>query len=256
MKIDELINRHYGKLNDNDLLIWDYISRNRKECEKLAIDQLAFRCNVSRTTVLRFAQKLSLTGYSELKVYLKMDNEIPEEDWNNIDKVCRVHQELAVSMREKDCTAICQGIDQAERLFVYGTGMIQEAVQKEIKRIFLSAGKVFYDIRGVEELHAVVQGITDKDFVIIASLSGQSEHVIRFARELKVRNVPILSITKLKENELSRMSAYNLYISTARIYEEITNISYESVTAYLFIVELLFLKYVEYCRIRGIDHED
>ena len=75
MQLDELVNEHYRRLNENDLYIWNYISSHRKECEKLAIDQLAFRCNVSRTTILRFAQKISLKGYGELKVLLKMDNQ-------------------------------------------------------------------------------------------------------------------------------------------------------------------------------------
>ena len=57
MKLEELINQHYDHLNENDFYIWNYISKHKKECEKLAIDQLAYKCNVSRTTILRFAQK-------------------------------------------------------------------------------------------------------------------------------------------------------------------------------------------------------
>ena len=63
MKLDELVNKHYGQLNENDLYIWNYISSHRKECEKLAIDQLAFKCSVSRTTVMRFDQKMYLKCY-------------------------------------------------------------------------------------------------------------------------------------------------------------------------------------------------
>ena len=74
MKIDDLVNLHYDKLNQSDLHIWKYINAHRKESYNLTIDELASRCNVSRTTILRFAQKLSLKGYSELKVYLKWEN--------------------------------------------------------------------------------------------------------------------------------------------------------------------------------------
>ena len=72
MKLEELINKHYDQLNANDFHIWNYISNNKHECQKMAIDQLAYKCNVSRTTILRFAQKISLKGYSELKLYLKL----------------------------------------------------------------------------------------------------------------------------------------------------------------------------------------
>jgi len=66
MKIDELINKYYDRLSQNDLHIWQYINSNKEECCNLSIHELAVRCNVSKTTILRFAKKLSLKGYSEL----------------------------------------------------------------------------------------------------------------------------------------------------------------------------------------------
>ncbi|MBR5583693.1 MAG: MurR/RpiR family transcriptional regulator, partial [Lachnospiraceae bacterium] len=56
MKIEELVNSHYDMLNENDIHIWEYILSHRKECENLTIEELASRCYVSRTTVMRFAQ--------------------------------------------------------------------------------------------------------------------------------------------------------------------------------------------------------
>ena len=51
MKLEELVNRNYQQLNDNDLYIWNYIIHHRKECERLSIDELALRCSVSRSTI-------------------------------------------------------------------------------------------------------------------------------------------------------------------------------------------------------------
>ena len=101
MKLQELINKHYNTLNENDIYIWNYISNNKKECQNLAIDQLAYKCNVSRTTILRFAQKISLKGYSELKLYLKLENEIVNESNNKIKIVCNNYNELIKSISEK-----------------------------------------------------------------------------------------------------------------------------------------------------------
>mgnify|MGYP000968047963 CR=1 FL=1 len=36
MRLEELINKNYNRLNENDLYIWQYISAHRKECEKLS----------------------------------------------------------------------------------------------------------------------------------------------------------------------------------------------------------------------------
>ena len=65
VRLEELISKNYNQLNENDLYIWQYISAHRKECEKLSIDELASRCHVSRTTVLRFSKRLGLKGYAE-----------------------------------------------------------------------------------------------------------------------------------------------------------------------------------------------
>lgn len=74
MRLETLIYENYNKLNENDKYIWSYILNNKKECENMSIQNLALKCNVSHTTILRFAQKLGLNGYSELKFYLKMEN--------------------------------------------------------------------------------------------------------------------------------------------------------------------------------------
>ena len=104
MRLQELINKYYSQLNENDLYIWNYISNHKNECEKLAIDQLAHKCNVSRTTILRFAKKISLKGYSELKLYLKLDNQENKEDHSTTQMVCNTYEEVIKRIQEKDCT--------------------------------------------------------------------------------------------------------------------------------------------------------
>ena len=56
MKLEELVNRNYQQLNDNDLYIWNYINNHREVCTKITIEDLGKKCNVSRTTILRFSK--------------------------------------------------------------------------------------------------------------------------------------------------------------------------------------------------------
>lgn len=60
MRLDELVNENYKRLSDNDLLIWQYIQRHKKECCSVSIEELAGKCCISRATISRFAQKLGL----------------------------------------------------------------------------------------------------------------------------------------------------------------------------------------------------
>lgn len=246
MNLDEMINKYHKKLNENDLYIWDYISKHRKECESLSIDQLAHKCSVSRTTVLRFSQKLNLKGYGELKFYLKLDNEKTKENINNVEIVCNSYNEVIKRIKEKDCTEIFNAIDKAKTLYAYGIGMVQSSIKKEIKRIFMNAGKQFYDLSGYDEVNSIINFVTDEDLFVMISLSGENEFIVDFSKNLKIRNVPIISITRLDDNSLAKLSDYNLYTSTALIPNIFNHMNFESVTSYFILIEILFLKYMEY----------
>ena len=59
MKLDELVNQYYDDLNMNDLHIWGYIANHKRECAAMTIEEVAEKCNVSRTGILRFAKNIS-----------------------------------------------------------------------------------------------------------------------------------------------------------------------------------------------------
>lgn len=246
MKLQELVNKHYNILNENDIYIWNYISNNKKECESLSIDNLAHKCNVSRTTILRFAQKISLKGYSELKLYLKLENQVINENDNKIKIVCNTYNELIKNISEKDCTDIFEKIDSARNIYIYGVGMVQSSIKKELKRIFMTSGKTFYDLSGYYESEISLNIANSNDLFIIISVSGENEFIIDFASKLKIKNIPIISITRLKNNTLSQMSDYNLYISSVTLNQDLSEVRYESITSYFILIEILFLKYMEY----------
>ena len=149
-------------------------------------------------------------------------------------------------MREKDCREICKNIDKAKCLYIYGIGMVQSSIRKEIKRTFLSGNKVFYDVGNYTEARNVTRMVKEDDLCILISVSGENEDLLEIAKELKLKNVTILSITRLKENSLARISDLNLYITTAIIDDFPSKTKYESVTAYFILIEILFMKYMEY----------
>lgn len=62
MKLEALVSRHYNELNPNDLIIWKYVYQHKEQCLNMNIETLAELCNVSRSTVMRFAQKIGMSG--------------------------------------------------------------------------------------------------------------------------------------------------------------------------------------------------
>lgn len=245
MKIDDLVNLYYDKLNQSDLHIWKYINAHRKESSNLTIDELASRCNVSRTTILRFAQKLSLKGYSELKVYLKWENKEVNKETDSIESVSDMFKNSIDEMEKNDYHKACKMIYDSKRVFIYGTGFFQTLVAQDLKRVFLSGKKCFSIIDGIREIDLTLDALTSEDLVIIISYSGESSQVKSFAKQLLIRDIPFISITQLKTNNLARLSNESIYINTKTVNVG-NNISYNSTNLFFIFVELFFLKYMNY----------
>lgn len=248
MKLAELVNQHYNELSSNDLYIWDYIQSHRCECQDLSIVELAQRCHVSKTTILRFAQKLSLKGYSELKVYLSWENRPDDSmiiDECLIDHVCDISKYAIDELRERDFTDICEMLYHAKRIFVYGTGALQDSVASELQRMFLYCGEFIYVLSGEKETEMVLPYLNKDDVVILISLRGEGELINTFASQLRVMNVPTISMTRLKDNELAHKCTKNIYITTSQVRIG-SQIFHEAANLYFVLAELLFLRYAQY----------
>lgn len=247
MRFEEVINNNYSKLNENDLYILKFICSNKKECSNLSINNLGDKCNVSRTTILRFTQKLGFKGYSEFKVFLRWEE---EEDDNKIEKdyVNKFYldlEETKKNLKQKNLWEISKLLYDANRVFIYGTGMTQKAIATEMQRTFLSSRKYFYVIEGETELQTVISDITQKDVIIIITLFGSRDFLREIVNNLNLNGIKYISMTKFSDNIIARNTNYNLYISTTPI-----NISkdrtHESTALFFLLVDILFREYINY----------
>lgn len=259
MKLAELVNSNYSKLNENDLHIVKYILNNKKNCSKMGINELADKCNVSKSTVLRLTQKLGLSGYSEFKIFLKWEEEKNiEEDVDYLENMCKSVVDTIKINNENSIKETCKAIYEAERIFIYGTGRAQQMCVEEMKRLFLFSHKYFTVIEGVYEFESLIHNLGSKDVVIIVSLSGNTKNLDSCTTQLNMRGTKVISITKLENNSLASMTPYNLYGATA-CRELNSGVKHESTLFFYIIVELLFYNYELYVREinkeKGINHE-
>jgi RpiR family transcriptional regulator, glv operon transcriptional regulator len=253
MKLEELVNKYYDELTPNDFHIWRYIASNKKKCSEVSIEELANLCNVSRTTILRFAQKLSLKGFSELKVHLNWETkEQVQVETEPVKVICEGYKRAINDISKKDFTAVCKLIYEANRIFVYGSGDIQMEVARELKRMFLHGGDCLYDFEGLTIDPSFFSFVRPNDLVILISLSGESDKVVDFAKKMKLLNVKVVSITKLKDNTLASLSDENIYITTSKISFDNSYRTYESTIILRIMVEALFVNYNIYKKGRAI----
>lgn len=246
MRLDELINDHYNKLNENDLLIWQYIQSHKKECCSISIEELAAKCCISRTTISRFTQKLSFEGFREFKMHLKLEYDMEKTQKDLLlDDVCLNYEKCIRTVRDMDMREICERIYMAKRLFVFGTGEVQDSAAQMIKRMFMYTKRFFVTLSGKSELTMALEDLEAEDFMIIISLSGETELAVKAAKTVKGKGAYLLSITGLSNNTVAKLSDKSLYIMTNPLMK-IGAVSFETCSPYFNVVELLCVKYLLY----------
>lgn len=245
MRLEELMNMNYTHLNDNDKYIWDYIRNHRKECEYLSIEDLAMHCHVSRSTILRFSQRLGLKGYAEFKVLLRMDNEARTEKETGLELVYEKYKTYMDEVKEKDVTRIIELISNAKTAYAYGTGSIQNNVAAELKRSFLIVNKLFFTITSASESYIFGDVIDHEDVIIMISYSGENPHLLEFAKKLKAKSVPIITITATRDNTLSRMADEALYVDVPDVSNPLGP-RYQGLVNYFILIDFILVKYIDY----------
>lgn len=253
MRIEETIVKKYSELNETDLMIWKYVSLNKEACAQMSIDHLARLCSVSHTTITRFVKKLGFKGYSEFKVVLGWETrEQLSIDDEAYDLACDAIVRYVEDQKDKNYEALCKLIYEARQVYAYGTGDIQNAVAKQIKRMFLSCQEMIYDVGGVTFDNAFYHLVKPGDVMILISLSGNSDKVLHIAQQLKLLGVKLISITEFKDNHLTQLADESLYISATSLSILSSHPAYKTTMLYFILVELLFIKYSIYKKNRMI----
>lgn len=244
MKLEELVNKHYKQLNENDLYILKYIMNNRDSVHDLGINSLANKCNVSRSSVLRLAQKLDFSGYSEFRVFLKWEHETDTDDKDSVELLKMDISHTLKYAESKDFTELCALLDRADRIFIFGTGSAQLSVANELQRMFISVEKYMYVIKAVRELEMVKHSLTENDLVIFISFSGDTPSIFPVVQTLVAKGVAFISITNLKNNRLAHMTPYNLYANSTGFSHNREIV--ETFASFFIIVEMLYRNYIAY----------
>lgn len=242
MRIDELLNLNYENFSDNEKYVCHYLTGHYEQCSKKSVDEFAACCNVSKTLLVRFAKKLGLSGYSELKARIKIELQEKEAGVEGLlQTITDSYHKMMDELIKKDLLELFTKLYSAERVFVIGSGSSQARAASEMKRIFLPVKEMIH-LHGNDLFYALQKISTSKDLVIIISLSGESETVVELARVLRTNNVPAVSITRQRSNTLASLCEESLYINSVQLPVKY-NIDYEITTPYFILIEYIYLSY-------------
>lgn len=97
------------------------------------------------------------------------------------------------------------------RLVICGMGKSGH-IGKKIAATLASTGTPSFFMHPSEAYHGDLGMLTEYDMIMLISNSGETEEILKLIPTLKLRKIPIISITSKPESTLSRMSDYNLDI--------------------------------------------
>ncbi len=240
MIIENLFVENFQKLNDTDLHIWDYVSKNPLEVEDMTIDQLAEKCNVSRTTVLRFAKKLGLKGFKDFKSYLKLDNS-NRENGNIINQFTNMYIDVTKLFTTRDMTDLFNKIYESKNIYVFANSYAS-SIKKELIKKFLPYNKFIIDLADYLETNVLVDSLDERDLFIIISTNSLSDEMIKLMKKLRERKVPTLTISNKNLSKIGLDSEYNLFVPAFDLMLK-DDIHFISIGSYFLIVELMALRY-------------
>mgnify|MGYP001856459513 FL=1 len=253
--MEELIQKKYDELNENDLEIWKYIISNKETCKQIFIQQLAVFCHVSHTTILRFAKKLGFSGYSEMRSFLKWEEqaEILYEE-KDMEKNANNFVATIRAMEDKDMTEICDMIDRAENIYVNGSGDVQKEAARVLKGKFLHQ-KIFVNtVEGGAEFGLIQEMIQPGDLVIFISYSGSNPIQLQKARFVKEKGANILLIAMEGKGEFRDLADAVLEFHPEEIHTIGYDYTYYPTLHFFILIEFLSLKYMEYvARKKGLE---
>lgn len=245
MNLETLVTDYYGRLNENDRIVARKILDNQENYKNLTCEQMALACHISRATLLRLCRKIGLNSFSELKYLLRQNQrQMQGKSTQSFQEVCATYHLLMDELKKISFQPVCERIDNAQTIYIYGTGNEQKSLALELKRMFLSVGKLVIDLFDYGEVDSMKESFQKNDVFIVISLSGETPEGIKIMQLIRER-LHTVSLTRLENNTISTLSKYSLYTATQTL-EGIQYTPYELVGVFYALIDLLFVNYLDF----------
>lgn len=246
------------EFSNSERVIIDYILKEKMNIKDMTTKDIANATYTSPSTLIRIAHKMKFKGWNELKeAYLKeeayLETHFLDVDANfpftNDDTIMSIASKLAILKKEAiddtlslvthdDLQKAVQTIRKASSIYVFAVsnnGLITQEFAHNMSRIQKKV--TICNLQG--ELVYSAMNADSHSIAIIVSYSGETPILSRVIQALKVNQIPIIAITNIGENTVSKNADVVLRICTReKLYSKIatfsTDISFE------YILDLLY----------------
>lgn len=246
------------EFSNSERVIIDFILKEKMNIKNMTMKEIANATYTSPSTLIRIAHKMKFKGWNELKeAYLKeeeylqthfldIDANLP---FSNDDTIMSIASKIATLKKEAiddtlslvrhdDLQKAVQMIKKASSIYVFAVsnnGLITQEFAHNMSRIEKKV--TICNLQGELVYSAINADI--QSCAIIVSYSGETPILSRVIQALKMNGIPIIAITNIGENTVSRNADVVLRICTReKLYSKIATFSTD--VSFEYILDLLY----------------
>lgn len=189
------------------------------EIHDLHISQVASMFYMSNASITRFSQKLGYSGFTELKYAIQNASSTYKYiSQNRYFEIIDGTKEL----NEKIIRFI-NSFHTFNKILIVGleyNGLVAKEFRDKLMNLEFENVEYATEPYKIDMLSS---SLSDKDLLIILSLDGYNQNILRIAENASLNNISILSICENKDSRLKKLS--NIFINTPRYSDNTYSIS-------------------------------
>lgn len=258
----------YNDMGKSEKRVADWLFSHSGELLPYSISDLAFMCESSEATIVRFSKRLGCSGYQELKLNLAKEHDkkviapiITEEDgcFEIFEKVCNdAYMSLERTKRTLSADAMAraaEAISGSRRVVLIGLGT-SASVAEDASNKFLRAGCNSSAYADTHMQAIAVSQLREGDVLIGISQSGSSKDIAEAVKTAKSRGAVTIAITSREKSPIARISDIVLLTDTEETRH--SSLGLNSHLSRLVVIDALCYKivYQNSARAEGIGEEE
>lgn len=225
--------REVKDLSPSERQVVNYILKNPEEAAGIGITELAQRTYTSTSTVMRLCKRLGIDSFVSFRQKLVLDLDIYRrtsilsranesiEKHDSIEdifeKVSSYNAKSIIDFKELNKVSVVKSVidlmEKAECFDFYGVGASNlVAHDAKLKAMRLGVFATAYDHYGEMVIASKISDRSRLAFMI--SYTGETNDILKAAKILVANGIPTVSITSNKDNALSNLCDYNLFVSS------------------------------------------
>lgn len=191
------------KFNQLELKIYEYIINHEAQIPYMSIREPADNIPTSTASILRFCRKIGFEGFKEFKYAYKkiIKKDISHENYDLLE-IIDCLKKFNTTYYQKLFNEAITILDSAKSILFLGVGDSGIIAQYGARR-FSSCGRY---ASAINDPYYKIKLLEKDSIVIVLTISGETESVIKQVHECKKNGSKILSITTTKTSTISKMS--------------------------------------------------